>query len=60
MNSRNWGYKKKPYYKKKKYNNNNNEESEMPKTKSQIKYEKMYERIVQKMQKIKDSELNSS
>ena len=52
MNNRSWGYNKKRYYKKKKYYNNykyDNNEEEEPKTKSQIKYEKMYNRIVEKI-----------
>ena len=53
MNNRSWGYNKKPYYKKKNYywNNKkkNNEEEEEPKTKAQIQYEKLYNRIVAKI-----------
>ena len=60
MDNRSWGYKKNRYYKKKKYYYNNkkyNNGEEEPKTKSQIAYEKMYNRIVAK---INASKLNTS
>ena len=62
MDNRSWGYKKNRYYKKKNYYYNNkkyNNEEEEPKTKSQIAYEKMYNRIVSKINANKLNTLNN-
>lgn len=64
MNNRRYGtnkydrsYNKRKYYSKKNYYNNNNKNNdEEVKTKSQIKYEKMYNRIVDKL----NSQTNAS
>ena len=52
MNNRSWGNKKKTYNKKNNYYYNKkryNQEEEEPKTKAQIQYEKMFDRIVAKL-----------
>ena len=52
MNNRSWGNKKKAFNKKNNYYYNKkryNQEEEEPKTKAQIQYEKMFDRIVAKL-----------